>query len=142
MARTKNRREHIIPLSEPALRILLAQSPRVGADGSPCDLIFGQGKNRDWSGGKADLDARIARDGKPLEPWTPHDFRRSLSTALHERFKVAPHVVETILGHVSGHKAGVAGTYNRSRYLDERRCALDLWARHIMGLIADKHKWS
>jgi integrase len=129
-ARTKNRREHVIPLSEPALRILLAQPPRFEAD---TDLFFGPGRNRNWSGGKASLDARIA--GKPLEHWTPHDFRRSLSTVLHERFGVAPHVVEVILGHVGGHQGGVAGTYNRALYLDERRRALDLWAQHIMGLI-------
>jgi hypothetical protein len=70
----------------------------------------------------------------------PLDFRRSLSTALHERFKVAPHVVEVILGHAGGHKAGVTGTYNRSLYLDERRHALDLWAQHILGLVEHGRK--
>ncbi len=124
-ARTKNRREHIIPLSEPALRILLAQPP------TDADLFFGPGRNRDWSGGKAGLDARIAIAGKPLAPWRQHDFRRSLSTALHERFGVAPHVVEVILGHVV---RGIAGVYNRALYLDERRRALDLWAQHIMRI--------
>ena len=61
-----------------------------------------------------------------------HDFRRSLSTALHERFGVTPHVVEAILGHVGGHKAGVAGVYNKALYLDERRRALERWGEHIL----------
>ena len=58
----------------------------------------------------------------------------SLSTTMHERLDVAPHIVEAILGHVSGHKRGVAGTYNRALYLDQRRDALERYADHIKGL--------
>jgi integrase len=134
-ARTKNRREHVIPLSDQARAILAAQPHRTQADG-PRDLIFGHGRRgyQDWSGSKADLDARItaARKGRALD-WTLHDFRRSLSTALHERFGVPPHVVEAVLGHVGGHKSGVGGVYNKAIYLDERRRALQRWADHVEG---------
>jgi hypothetical protein len=41
-----------------------------------------------------------------------------------------------VLNHVSGHKAGVAGIYNRSTYANEKRAALDLWANHLMVAIA------
>jgi integrase len=140
-ARTKNKREHIIPLSDQALAILVAQLRRHEA-GSERDLVFGHGNGRgwqDWSGSKADLDARIAaaRDGEPIE-WTLHDFRRCLSTALHERFGVQPHVVEAILGHVGGHKSGVRGVYNKALYLDERRRALERWGAHIETLVSGK----
>ena len=37
-----------------------------------------------------------------------------------------PHVIEAVLNHVSGHKAGVAGIYNRSTYAAEKRAALVL----------------
>jgi hypothetical protein len=40
---------------------------------------------------------------------------------------VQPHVIEAVLNHVSGHKAGVAGIYNRSTYATEKRAALDTW---------------
>jgi hypothetical protein len=36
---------------------------------------------------------------------------------------------------VSGHKAGVAGIYNRATYSVEKREALDLWARHVVALV-------
>jgi hypothetical protein len=45
---------------------------------------------------------------------------------------IAPHIIEAVLNHVSGHKAGVAGSYNRSTYAAEKRAALDLWASHVM----------
>ena len=142
-ARTKSRREHIIPLSKSALKILAAQPRRTTPDGTPRDHVFGIGPDRGysgWSKSKAGLDARIAEanHGEALD-WRPHDFRRSLSTALHgKRFKVPPHVVEVILGHVSGHKAGVAGTYNKAIYLDERRDALERWGAHVMSIVNGK----
>jgi len=36
--------------------------------------------------------------------------------------------IERVLGHVI---SGVAGTYNRYSYLDEKRVALDLWQAQI-----------
>ena len=51
---------------------------------------------------------------------------------------VLPHVIEQILNHVSGHKSGVAGVYNRALYANEKRQALDLWAAHVEALIAGK----
>jgi integrase len=140
--RTKNRREFVIPLSEPALAILTAQPRRLEADGSERNLVFGHGAERgwqDWSGSKVGLDARIteARKGRALE-WRLHDFRRSLSTALHERFGVPPNIVEAALGHADGHKRGVAGVYNKAIYLDERRLALERWGEHILAVVSGK----
>ena len=141
-ARTKNRREHVIPLSTSARALLAAQPHRAEGDGSPREFIFGHGACgfSDWSGSKADLDARIAaaNKGEPLPHWVPHDFRRAISTTLHERLGVPPHVVETILAHVGGHKSGVAGVYNLASYLDERRRALQRWADHIEQLLGRK----
>jgi hypothetical protein len=47
---------------------------------------------------------------------------------------VLPHVVEATLNHISGHKAGVAGVYNRSVYAAEKRLALELFGKHIKSL--------
>lgn len=67
--------------------------------------------------------------------WRLHDLRRTLVTGLNDK-GIEPHVVEAVVNHVSGvAKAGVAGVYNHARYLNERRMALELWARHIEGLV-------
>jgi integrase len=139
--RTKNGREHLIPLSEPALGILKALPRRAMPNGAPWQHVFGAraGKGyQNYSRAKAELDARIAKTGHRLAHWTLHDFRRSVSTALHDRFGVPPHVVEVILGHAGGHKSGVAGVYNKALYLEERRRALERWGAHVMELVTGK----
>jgi hypothetical protein len=48
---------------------------------------------------------------------------------------VQPHIIEQILNHQSGYKAGPAGIYNRSSYEREVRAALALWADHVRTLV-------
>jgi hypothetical protein len=47
-----------------------------------------------------------------------------------------PHVVEVTVNHIGGRRSGVAGPYNRSRLMDERKEALKRWAAHIAGIVA------
>jgi hypothetical protein len=48
---------------------------------------------------------------------------------------VQPHIIEAVLNHISGHKAGVAGIYNRAIYAPEKRAALQRWATHVQSLV-------
>jgi len=128
--RTKNSRPHDIPLSDPALAILKARPRLAGSE-----FVFTTGANgyRGWSNNKINLDARIAAKG-PIAPWRLHDLRRTCATRMAE-LGVLPHIVEAVLNHVSGHKAGVAGIYNKAAYSKERREALNLWADHLNGIV-------
>ena len=55
-----------------------------------------------------------------MAPWIIHDLRRTAVTLMAEKKIAPPHVIEAIVNHISGHKAGIAGTYNRATYLEER----------------------
>jgi integrase len=80
-----------------------------------------------------------ALDEKLDEPWTVHDLRRTVATRLAESpVSVQPHIVEAVLNHISGHKDGVAGVYNRATYLPEKKDALDRWAHRLGTIIAQK----
>ena len=48
---------------------------------------------------------------------------------------VEPWIVETVLNHRSGHKAGIGGVYNRARYESQVRTAMLLWADHLRSII-------
>jgi integrase len=125
--RTKNHRSHVMPLP-PLAREILAQIPQI--DG--CRFVFstdGRGAITSWSRTKAKLDAAL---GAP--PWRLHDLRRTCATGMAE-LGIAPHIVEAALNHISGAKAGVAGTYNRAAYAEEKKAALERWANHIIALV-------
>jgi hypothetical protein len=47
---------------------------------------------------------------------------------------ILPHIIEAVLNHVAGHKAGVAGICNRARYAAEVRDALSRWSAHVASL--------
>jgi hypothetical protein len=49
---------------------------------------------------------------------------------------VQPHHIEAVLNHQSGHKASVAGIYNRAKYEPEMRTALQRWADWIERISA------
>ena len=125
-ARVKNGLDHDVPLSAPAL-LILSTTERI--EGQP--FVFGQGGNgfQGFSKAKAALDKRSGVTG-----WRLHDLRRTAATLMTDRLKVLPHVVEAVLNHISGHKAGVAGIYNRAIYATEKREALDALGAYLTGL--------
>jgi hypothetical protein len=57
-----------------------------------------------------------------------------------DRLGVQPHIIEAVLNHVSGHKGGIGGVYNKARYEAEKRRALDLWAEHVRVLVEGARK--
>jgi integrase len=131
-ARTKNHREHTVPLSDAALALVEALPAR-----NDRDHVFGNGKGgySGWSKAKVALDQRIAKARKkPLPAWRLHDLRRTASTVMADRLGVQPWINEAVLNHISGYRAGVAGTYNRATYASEMRDAVTKWAQHVEAI--------
>jgi integrase len=127
--RTKNGRAHVVPLS-PQAREVLAGVLRISDS-----LVFttnGRTPVSGWSKVKRRLD-RAAE----IPSWRLHDLRRTAATGMAE-LGVPPHVVEAALNHVSGARAGVAGTYNRAAYAAEKRAALERWGAHVAGLASGR----
>ena len=134
--RTKNHRPHDVPLTDKAAAVISGCRRR-----DDRDLIFGEGEGpyQGWSKSKAALDKAIAEkaaDNGPVAPWRLHDIRRTVATRMAE-LGVQPHIVEAALNHVSGHKAGVAGVYNRAVYAAEKRTALELWTNQVLTLTGE-----
>jgi integrase len=145
-------RRHEVPLSDLAMEIIEGL-PRLG-DG----LVFparGTSSSKPVAGFskiKTRLDAHIARqraeqrlgrhlndDESPastdyLAPWRIHDLRRTAASGM-ARLGHPPHVVAAVLNHSPGSTQGITAVYNRHRYTDEKRAALDAWSREIERLI-------
>src|SRR5262249_26280045 len=126
--RSKNGRKHELPLLPMAAEIIKTVPRMVNRE-----QLFGQRAEAgfvDWGKGKIALDRRCG-----VAAWRPHDLRRTIATRMSDLGIAAPHVIETLLNHVSGFRAGVAGTYNRSSYQREVRNALALWEDHVNALV-------
>jgi integrase len=130
--RSKNHRAHTVTLPAPALEILQTIPRRPGRD-----HLFGTRVDGFvcWPGKKRVLDRRL---GDRVAAWVVHDIRRTVATGMAE-IGVAPHIVEAVLNHHGGHRAGVAGVYNRARYDKEVTAALARWAEYVLDM-ADGRK--
>jgi integrase len=124
--RAKNNRAHVLPLLPMALAIIRAV-PHMASR----DTLFGTRRKGlvSWSRGKKMLDAR-----SNVKDWTTHDIRRTVATRMAD-INIAPHIIEAILNHYDGHRRGVAGIYNQSRYGGLVKSALATWEGHILALI-------
>jgi integrase len=125
--RVKNGNGHRVPMS-PAVHAILAGQPRRS------DFVFSSRRADNfngWANAKRELDEKV-----PLTaPWVLHDLRRTAATRMAD-LGVHPHIVEAVLNHTGGHKAGIAGVYNHARYEPEKSAALNLWADHVTKIVA------
>jgi integrase len=128
--RAKNGKVHEIPLSDAVCDLLRKQSRH-----ERNKHVFTTGGGlpvRGWSKFKEDVDKVCA-----VDDWTWHDLRRTMATNL-QRLGVRLEVTESILNHTSGSRAGVIGIYQRHSWTEEKRQALDAWARHLDEIITGR----
>jgi integrase len=133
-ARTKNKREHVVPLSEQALT-LIESLPRIA--GAFVFTTTGKTPVSGFSKAKRAIDAAVTdlNDGAALPPWTLHDLRRTVATNL-QKMGVRLEVTEAVLNHASGSRGGIVGVYQRHDWADEKRAALDAWARRLNEIVS------
>lgn len=139
-SRTKNARAHDVPLSNAALSVLESVDRIKGTAGfvftttGRCSLQgFHKGRNY-----LAQRMAEIAGDerGETMEipHWTFHDLRRTAATGM-AKLGIPVRVTEAVLNHVSGTAGGIVSVYQRHDYADEKRDALNAWARMVVDLV-------
>jgi integrase len=141
--RTKNSAGNTVPLPSLAIKIL-DDIPKI----EDFEHVFTTARKGDravsgWGKVKERLDKIIAQiaadeakenlDNKKhaLPHWTIHDLRRTVRTNL-PKLGITPDTAERVLGHAIG---GVRGVYDRHAYNEQKRYALEAWARHVETLI-------
>jgi integrase len=143
--RAKNDQEHVIPLTSLALAELQLLGPKrkglvFTTTGTTPVSGFFKGRAALHKDMVAYLKAKqIEEGGDPdqveVPNWRLHDIRRTGATHL-QSLRVPVEVTESVLNHISGTRAGVAGIYNRYRYDDEKRTALDAWDAKLRSLLS------
>jgi integrase len=138
-SRTKNGETLILPLPEAAVTII-ESLPKIGQS----KFVFTSTEKTHVTGysrAKACVDRAILEllpEGAEAPPqWQMHDFRRTIATNM-QKLGVRLEVTEAILNHVSGaSRSDVAGVYHLHDWADEKRTALDAWAKRVAAIVED-----
>lgn len=123
--RAKSKAAHVVPLTDDMIA-LLSSLPRFRGD-----YVF----SHNFGASPLSISSRtkkmLDREMGNTDHFTLHDVRRAVRSGL-SRLRVTTEVAEAVIGHK---QRGLLAVYNQYDYLDEKRQALALWAKHLKSLI-------
>ena len=132
--RMKAKRPHKLPLTEGIIEILDAQRQwqktadrELLPDMRRTPFIF-TSTGRSPVSGHSKMKAKLDGLANLSEPWTLHDFRRTVATRLSEDLDVDADLADRVLAHV---RVGIEGVYNKATRYVQRRDAHSMWEQAI-----------
>lgn len=127
-ARMKARRDHIVPLTDQTVAIFESLQAIRGKS----EFVFPNHRTDNTPMGASALHGAMRAICNGGKAHTPHGFRSTASTILHEQ-GFNSDVIEAQLAHK---RPGVRGIYHRGEYLAERRELMSNWSAYLNGLPA------
>ena len=127
-ARTKMRKEHLIPLSWQVLAILKELHAMTGGKG----LVLRSFRNPKKPISENTLNIALRAMGYSADEMTSHGFRSMASTLLNESGKWNPDAIERALAH--GDSDTVRGAYHRGLHWAERVEMMQWWSDYLEAL--------
>jgi integrase len=149
--RTKNKRTHIIPITERMLGFFDKHWPAETRHGPLFPAQRGKPINS-FAAMKTRLDAYAARrvelaratlppgTGQTIEHFVFHDLRRTVATGM-AILGVPVNHTEAILNHRDGARSQLVETYQVYDLVPEKQVALANWHKHLEGLIHGDDAW-
>ena len=136
---TKNKKPHIVPLSDRVLKIIKGQKRQTIEDKKTgknisCPFVFsttGKTPVSGWSKAKNTINESLAKKEIVLEDWRIHDLRRTVSTNLGD-MGYHNEDIGMLLNHTS---RGITAVYNRSTYLVKKKEMLKVWQDKLASII-------
>jgi integrase len=160
-ARSKNKRQHMLPLSDLAVKLIKEQLAEVReaagqrdrqlerriarvSRGSSAEIIPAEEPTWVFPGPGSLRPITVFAVAKAIErsvehfgvdPFTSHDLRRTAATRM-EEIGISPFIVGHVLGHVSVTKASITSkVYARYDYAREKREAVERWTANLLGIV-------
>jgi integrase len=121
---------HTVPLSDAALEVL-RELPRLKQGSHLFSTTFGEMPVNGFSRAKRRLDELMTERLGAIEEFRFHDIRRTMRTGL-SALPIPDRVRELVIAHA---QPGLHQVYDRHKYDDEKRAALDLWATRLMAIV-------
>ena len=129
----KARREHIVPLSHQAIKVLEAMR---GISDERSLYVFHTPRTYKKPLSDGGVLSAIRRMGYQQSEMTAHGFRSMASTLLNENNIARFDVIEAQLAHSGIDK--IRSVYNRAEYMDERKKLMQDWADYLDALAKEQ----
>jgi integrase len=129
--KAKNNSSHRVPLSKPAQDLL--KEIKEQSNGSKWLFPSPRG-DMPMTGPAIDHAVRNNMDSFKIDPFTPHDLRRTCATQI-ASMGTDRLIVGKILNHV---ERGVTATYDRHGYDKEKSQALNKWGRKLTSILTSE----
>jgi integrase len=160
-ARSKNKHEHVLPLSDLAVEIIREQLAENGRAAAKRQQRLARRMTRAVGGQPiVESDTDVSKYIFPgpgarapvtvfgivgaiahnrahfgIAPFTSRDLRRTVATRM-EEIGISPFIVAHVLGHISVTKSSITSkVYARYDYAREKRAAVKRWEGHLRGII-------
>ena len=130
VGRSKNKRDHIVPLSAQALAVYEA-APKING----VEHVFSDGRRGDKAiaiGGK--VRSKLTEAGAGSE-WCFQNLRSLVATRMRSPLAVSPIIVDLVQGRVDS--PVLARHYDTNDYLEDKGSALQAWANLLGEIVGD-----
>jgi integrase len=124
----KMKRPHVVPLAKQSIEILKAAHKVTGKD-RYCFRTRRLDEALSENGFREALNTILGAMDEPRGVHTMHGFRSSASTLLNGELNIDSALIELQLAHARADK--VAGVYDRSQRIPERRAMMQKWADYL-----------
>lgn len=127
---TKTKSDHIVPLSNQVLALLL----ELKQINKHSEYVFASQIDNKQHLSNGTLNSALRRIGYTGQVQVAHGFRASARTMLAERLDIEPLWIECQLNHKTRDSNGTA--YNRTKYLKQRVVMMQQWSDYLDNLMA------
>lgn len=124
--RMKMKRDHIVPLSQQAINILLEQKEETGILNTPWVFPSQIRPRNPMSDGTVNVAIKKLGFQNRM---TAHGFRALARTTIREKLGYAPDIIECQLAHKASGPLGEA--YNRAQFIEQRKIMMQEWSDYI-----------
>ena len=128
VGRSKNKLDHIVPLSEQALAVIEA-TPHING----LDHIFSTGKAGDT---KITIGSKMNEQFRKMvgfDDWCFQNLRSVVATKMRKPLSVSPQIIDLVQGRIDS--SVLSRHYDANDYVDEKRTALQAWANHLDEIV-------
>jgi integrase len=129
VGRSKNKRDHIVPLSQQALAVL-EETPQLQG----LDHVFSTGKAGDTRITIGSKMNNQFRSQVGFDDWCFQNLRSVVATKMRKPLGISPQIIDLVQGRVDS--SVLSRHYDANDYVEEKRAALQAWANHLDELVS------